>query len=166
MFTLLPSLYLVAAHYIRRWSTSCSNEEERTIFDTSHINEKHLITTINDIQSIDLIEKCDNTLLQYNKELLTSSKQISNHLDVTEINKYVNHDENNQYNEIDSNIEKLNQFSSLLNTERCKTYNGELDENTMTYLTNETGFTPEQILTWHNDFLVRNSIYAVTGGAL
>ncbi|CAF1688819.1 unnamed protein product, partial [Adineta ricciae] len=43
--------------------------------------------------------------------------------------------------------------SSLLNVGRQKTYTNDLSENDIIHLMNETGFTREQILLWHSDFL-------------
>jgi len=167
MFTLLPSLYFVAVHYIRRWNSPYyyeenNSEEEKNTFDTNHINENHLTKISNDKQSIELIEKCDNILLQNNNQILINNHQQSNHLDFSENNEYllkVNNDEEDQYKKVKLRVKKPNRSSSLLNVERRKTYTGDLTEDDIVYLMNETGFTREQILLWHSDFLVCNRYY-------
>lgn len=164
MFTLLPSLYFVAVHYIRRWNSPYyyeenTSEEEKKTFDTNNINECNLSKTSNDIQSIKLIEKCDNTLLHNNNQSLINDCQQSTHLNLHENTEYllkVNNDEDDQYKKVKLRAKKPIRSSSLLNVERRKTYTGDLTEDDIAYLMNETGFTREQILLWHSDFLVCN----------
>jgi len=161
MFTLLPSLYLVAVHCLRRWNAPYYYEEEKTTFDTDYTNENNLIKTSNDIPSIELVSKCDNTLLQHNNELLITNQQ-STRLNICENKEYlqkVNNDEDDQLNKVKLSPKKPTQSSSLLNVERQKTYTNDLIEDDIIYLMNETEFTREQILLWHSDFLVCKIYY-------
>jgi hypothetical protein len=157
MFTLLPSLYFVAVHYFRRWNAPYYYEENTAeegtkIIDTNNINESKSRKTSNDIKSIELIEKCDNTLLQNDNEFLLA------HTNLVEKNRYlskINTDEDNQLSKVPLRTKKPpNRSSSLLNVDRRKAYTGDLTEDDIIYLMNETGFTREQILLWHSDFLV------------
>lgn len=164
MFTLLPSLYLVAVHYIRKWNSSNYNyeekhEEEIKTFDNNVINQNNLQTISNDIKSIDTIEKYDVTLLQHNDESLVGDHSQSTRLNVKDTGNHLSNvkkDEDDQFNEIQPDTIKPNQSSSWLNNERQKTNANDLDENDISYLINETGFTREQILLWYSDFLVCN----------
>ncbi|CAF0784421.1 unnamed protein product [Rotaria sordida] len=162
MFTLLPSLYLVAVHYFRQWNSTYyyyeeNNEEEKTSFNSHNIHDdSNLKQTSKDTSSRELIEKCGDTLLQHNHESLINNRQPCTRSDVNETNSYsshVNNDEDDQYNKTKSRTIKSRLSSSLLNIERHKAYTGNLDENDMVFLMNETGFTREQILSWHSDFL-------------
>ncbi|CAF1276313.1 unnamed protein product [Adineta steineri] len=160
MFTIIPSLYLVAVHYFRQWNAPYyyeeNNEEEKKTFDNDTINENNLMKTSNNIQSIESIPICDNNLLlQHDKELLITKKR-SSRSSIGEINGYipkVNNDEDNQLHKVKLRIKKPIRSSSLLNAERQKTYTNALSEDDIMHLVNETGFTREQILLWHSDFL-------------
>jgi hypothetical protein len=170
MFTLIPSLYFVAVHYFRRWNTPYYYEEnhfeeEKKTFDNNKINENNLTKISNDIQSIELIKQCDHILLHNNNNndpSLITDYQKSARLDLYENNRCllnVNNDEDDQYKKVKVRTKKSNRSSSLLNVERRKTYTGDLTEDDIVYLMNETGFTREQILLWHSDFLVCNRYY-------
>ncbi|CAF1342776.1 unnamed protein product [Adineta steineri] len=160
MFTIIPSLYLVAVHYFRQWNAPYyyeeNNEEEKKTFDNDTINENNLMKTSDNIQSIESIPICDNNLLlQHDKELLITKKR-SSRSSIGEINGYipkVNNDEDNQLHKVKLRIKKPIRSSSLLNAERQKTYTNALSEDDIMHLVNETGFTREQILLWHSDFL-------------
>ncbi|CAF0756402.1 unnamed protein product [Rotaria sp. Silwood1] len=160
MFTLLPSLYLVAVHYFRQWNASYydeeNKEEEKTSFVGDNIHDKNITQTSKHIPSTELNKKCDFTLLQHNHESLINNYQSCTRSAVHETNSYLSHinnDEVDQCSETKSRTIKPNLSSSLLNIERGKVYTGDLDENDMVLLMNETGFTQEQILLWHSDFL-------------
>jgi hypothetical protein len=161
MFTLLPSLYFVAVHYFRRWNAPYyyeeNTEEGKITFDTNNITENNITKTSNDIKSIELIEKIDNTLLQNNIESLITNDQQSTRSNLYEKNGYIskiNNDEDDQSSKVPLRTKKPNRSSSLLNVDRRKAYTGDLTEDDIIYLMNETGFTREQILLWHSDFLV------------
>ena len=152
MFTLIPSLYFVAVHYIRRWNTPYYDEEEQKTLASDHVS----IKISNEKQ---LIEKCDETLLPNVHETLISNHQHSTRSNSLEKNGYlpnINNDEEDQHKKVKLRAKKSNRSSSLLNVERRKTYTGDLTEDDIVYLMNETGFTREQILLWHSDFLVCN----------
>ncbi|CAF2527423.1 unnamed protein product [Rotaria sp. Silwood2] len=160
MFTLLPSLYLVAVHYFRQWNASYyyeeNNEEEKTSLDSDNIHNNNITQTSKDVSSKELIKKCDITLLQHNHESLINNHQPCTRSVVNETNSclsHVNNDKDDQCNETKLHTIKPSLSSSLLNIERRKVYTGDLDEDDMVFLMNETGFTREQILLWHSDFL-------------
>jgi hypothetical protein len=158
MFTLLPSLYFVAVHYFRQWNTPYYSEDKDSEEEKKKIDTNNITKTSNDIQSIELIKKCDPILLQNNDTLITNDQQ-STRSDFDEQNGYltkVKNDEDDQYNKVKLREKKTNRSSSLLNVERRRTYTGDLTEDDIVYLMNETGFTREQILLWHSDFLVCN----------
>jgi hypothetical protein len=150
MFTLLPSLYLVAVHYIRRWHSPYyyeenNAEEEKKIFDTKPSNDKQLIENIDDT-----LQSNDQSLISHHQQL-----SRSNSLDKNGYLSKVTNDEDDQC-KVKLRAKKSNRSSSLLNTDRRKTYTGDLTEDDIVYLMNETGFNREQILLWHSDFLVCN----------
>jgi hypothetical protein len=159
MFTLLPSLYFVAVHYFRRWNAPYyyehnEEEEEKKTLDINNIIENCLTKTLNDIKPI---ETCDNTLLQHDNESIITNHQSSTPSEILETNGYLSkltNDEDDQNTKVKLRTKKSNRSSSLLNVERRKTYTGDLTEDDILYLMNETGFTREQILLWHSDFLV------------
>jgi hypothetical protein len=143
MFTLLPSLYLVAVHYIRRWHTPYYYEE-------NPINEEKT-------------DKIDDILLQNNDQSLINHYQQSSRSNSLDKNSYLSKDNNDEDDDDQCKVKlrtkKSNPSSSLLNAERRKTYTGDLTEEDIVYLMNETGFTREQILLWHSDFLVCNQYF-------
>jgi len=172
MFTLLPSLYFIAVHYFRQWNSPYyyeenNSEEEKKSFDTNKINENNLT---NDIPSIKLIEKYDdNNLLQNNNQSLITDYQQSTRSDLYGNNEYllkVNNDEDDQYKKIKLRAKDPNRSSSLLNVERRKAFTGDLTEDDILYLMNETGFTREQILLWHSDFLVCNRYHLINKNSI
>ncbi len=155
MFTLLPSLYFVAVHCFRRWNTPYYYEEDHAEEEKKTLETNPIIETSNETQSIELIDKCDSTLLPNNDALITNYPH-STRSDCYE-NGYltqVKNDEEDEYKKVKLRAKKPNRSSSLLNVERRKTYTGDLTEDDIVYLMNETGFTREQILLWHSDFLV------------
>lgn len=160
MFTLLPSLYLVAVHYIRRWNTPYyyEEEEEKKTFE----NEKHVIDVSDDVlpasppPPVPVLPSSPNP-----EKSVKFPSSLSTRSDSFEKNGYlpnINHDEENQNKDSKLRAKKPTRSSSLLNVERRKTYTGDLTEDDIGYLMNETEFTREQILLWYSDFLVCNSI--------
>ena len=137
MFTLLPSLYFVAVHYIRKWHTPYYYEENR--FEE---------------------EKIDEILLDNNDQSLTNDYPQSSCSNSADKNGYLSNLSNDEDDQCKAKLppNKSSRSSSLLNADRRKPYTGDLHEDDIVYLMNETGFTREQILLWYSDFLVRNSI--------
>ena len=138
MFTLLPSLYLVAVHYIRKWHTPYYYEENR--FEEEKTDEK--------------------ILLENNDQSLTNDSPPSSCSNSVDKNGYLPHQSNDEDDPCEVKVppNKSNRSSSLLNADRRKPYTGDLREDDIIYLMNETGFTREQILLWYSDFLVCHSI--------
>jgi hypothetical protein len=161
MFTLLPSLYIVAVHYFRNWHAPYYYEEEtRASVADHHVNENK---TSNDIQSPELIPKCDKTLLPHSDDLLIPHDQSlrSNLVKKNGYSSHVHNDEDEQLTKAKLRPKKPLRSSSLLNVERHKTYTSDLSEDDLIHLMNETGFTREQILLWHSDFLVGRARCAI-----
>ena len=149
MFTLLPSLYLVAVHYIRQWNRPYyyeQTQEEEQQHQKNNPNEISKKTSI-----IEALEKSDSSLLQL-KILDQSRSDQSNEKHHPKSNIDIN--DENRSNPMKIRTKQVSRSSSSINVERCKTYTGDLHENDILYLMNETDFTREQILLWHSDFLV------------
>lgn len=149
MFTLLPSLYFVAVHYIRRWNTPYYDEEEKKkdTFD----NENQRISLSDDVLHLSPTPSLND------EDSSTLQSLSSTRSDSFEKNGYlpsINHDEEHQSKDVKLRAKKSIRSSSLLNVERRKTYTGDLSEDDIGYLMNETDFTREQILLWYSDFLV------------
>ncbi|CAF3632620.1 unnamed protein product [Rotaria socialis] len=166
MFTILPSLYLVATHYFRQWDSSNSyyyeenkNEEEITISDKNIIHENKLPQTQipnDNIQTLDSNDKYDKTLLPHNHESLVGNHQSSTRSNAKETDtnlSNVNNDKDDQHDQIKSCTIKPNNSSSRLNDEKPKSFTGDLGKNDMLYLMNETGFSHKDISSWYTDFL-------------
>ena len=167
MFTLLPSLYLVAVHYFRQWNTPyyyehispAEAEEEKEKTDDHHLNQEILTET-----SSEVIEKHQESLLRSHHETPPTNDHLFPRSQGNEINGYIPaviNDENNHLNQVKLRPKRLSRSSSLLNVDRRKTFTGDLTESDIIYLMNETGFTREQILLWHSDFLV--SVSRISG---
>jgi len=163
MFTLLPSIYFVAVHYIRRWNSPYYYEEENSIKEEEEKQQEQnksfdTQTQIKPSNDLSLIESDANLLLNTNPPI---SNDISKQLTRSESpkkNGYLipTNDEDEQHKTIKLRAKKSHHSSSLLNVERRKTFTGNLTEDDIVYLMNETGFTREQILLWYSDFLVCN----------
>ncbi|CAF2102538.1 unnamed protein product [Rotaria magnacalcarata] len=166
MFTILPSLYLVATHYFRQCNSSnyCyyeenKNEEEIRISDNNIIHENKFSQTQipnDNIQATDSNDKYDKTLLQHNHESLVGNHQSSTRSNAKETDtnlSNVNNDKDDQYDEIKSSTIKPNNSSSRLNDEKPKSFTGDIGENDMLYLMKETGFGQEHISLLYKDFL-------------
>lgn len=164
MFTLLPSLYLVAVHYIRQWKTPYyyeqNREEEKCCsYQYSIVDQSSTKTTIEELKPI---ETTSTLLPQLDQSSSSSPDQItSTRSESNETNGYIlsnvnNHDEENSSHPVKLRAKRLSRSSSSLNVDRRKTYTGDLSESDIIYLMNETDFTREQIQRWHSDFLVRS----------
>ena len=168
MFTLLPSLCLVAVHYFRQWKSPYyyehtstveeeEEEEEKDKTTNAHVNQDIFIETSNSKPSHEVIEKYHESLLQSHQDSSKINDHVFTRSQGNEINDYlpaVINDEDNRYNQVKLRPKRLSRSSSLLNVDRRKTFTGDLTESDIIYLMNETGFTREQILLWHSDFLV------------
>ena len=169
MFTILPSLYFVAVHYFRRWNVPHydeqtilpGDEEEKKASNAYETYEHGLSKTSFDKQSLERIEKCDTSLLRSDPTPpMTDYYSLSRSEFDEKKNSNVlrpSQDEDNRPNQVKLRPKRPDRSSSsslLLNTERRKTYTGELTDDDTVYLMDETGFTREQILLWHSDFLV------------
>ncbi|CAF0929003.1 unnamed protein product [Didymodactylos carnosus] len=138
MFTLLPSLYFAATNYIRGWNESIHHENyDKKQFDYDLIKQK---------------------LSYYDVKSLRQDNNIKSETNVTS-QTYVTSENNDnidkqQYQQQTNTTVKLrnNKRGSIL-LERRKTFTGNLTDDDLLYLMNETGFTREQILAWHSDFL-------------
>lgn len=159
MFTLLPSLYLVAVHYIRQWKTPYyyeqNGEEEKCPSHPQSIADQTV--------SIEEVKQSKTTvplLPQPDQSSSSSPDQISlTRSESNETNGYISsnvnsNDEESSSHPVKLRAKRLSRSSSSLNVDRRKTYTGDLSESDIIYLMNETGFTREQILLWHSDFLV------------
>ena len=168
MFTLLPSLYIIAVHYFRQWNAPyyyeenihAQEEEETKTYRTCSIHEDNHIELATNVQSSKSMPSCDNNpvLLHDNKETLIIGEQLTRS-NLVKKNGYLsksNNDEDEQLAKLKLRVRKPLRSSSLLNVGRQKTYTNDLCENDIIHLMNETGFTREQILLWHSDFLVRS----------
>ena len=149
MFTLLPSLYFVAVHYIRRWNTPYYYEEEEEEKKETFDNENQRISLSDDVLHPPSNDEGSSTL-----QSLSSTRSDS--FDQNGYLPNINHDEEHQSKDVKLRAKKSIRSSSLLNVERRKTYTGDLTEDDIGYLMNETDFTREQILLWYSDFLVCN----------
>lgn len=160
MFTLLPSIYLVAVHYIRRWNTPYYYEEEEQQEKKTFDNDKQIIDVANDVlpssspPSLPLPSSVNDEDSMVKLQCLSSIRSDS--LDKNGYLPNINHDEENQYKDVKLRAKKSTRSSSLLNVERRKAYTSDLTEDDIGYLMNETEFTREQILLWYSDFLVCN----------
>lgn len=161
MFTLLPSIYLVAVHYIRRWNAPyyyeenpARQEEEAEQQQKKSFDIPIQIETSNDAL---LSIESDGNLLQNTPQISNDISQQLTRSESSQKNGYLPHTNNDEKNDKHKKVKlrakKSNRSSSLLNVERRKTYTGNLTEDDIVYLMNETGFTREQILLWHSDFL-------------
>ena len=161
MFTLLPSLYIVAVHYFRNWNAPYYYEEETSSTSAAdHVNESK---TSPDIPAPEWIPKCDKTLLLPHSDDLLIPHERSPRSSLVKINGYssaVHNDEDDSLTKVNLRPKKPLRSSSLLNVARQKTYTSDLSEDDLIHLMNETGFTREQILLWHTEFLVREQISA------
>ena len=149
MFTLLPSLYLFGAHYYRQWNQPYyfeqNDEQGENIFET----KGNVKNSPREIQSIKPIEKYDYTATTKLTGLTSP--------DTYEENGYLPKAARNYhdgYSKSKSRRKQSNRSSSLFNAQRRKSCTGDLLNGDIIYLMNTTEFTEEQILLWHNDFLV------------
>ncbi|CAF1123330.1 unnamed protein product, partial [Didymodactylos carnosus] len=145
MFTLLPSLYFAATNYIRSWNPN--NYQEN--YDDNQ-SENDLIKQ--KLSHYDIKPVQQEKLLQYDTNFspknIVSVENKDDQLNSDSIDKQ------QQQQQTSTNIKLQNntQSASIL-LERRKTFTGELIDDDLVYLMNETGFTAEQILAWHSDFL-------------
>lgn len=166
MFTLLPSLYIIAVHYFRQWNAPyyyeenahAEEEEETKTYRTCSIHEDNHIELTKDVQSSESRASCDHNpvLLHDNKQTLIIDEKLTRS-NLVKKNGYLsksNNDEDEQLVKLKLRARKPLRSSSLLNVGRQKTYTNDLSENDIIHLMNETGFTREQILLSHSDFLV------------
>lgn len=160
MFTLLPSLCLVAVHYYRQWKSPYYYEHISTVEEEEEKEKTHDAYVNQDIfteTSKEVIENYHDSLLQSHQDSSKINDHVFTRSQGNEINDYlpaVINDEDNRYNQVKLRPKRLSRSSSLLNVDRRKTFTGDLTESDIIYLMNETGFTREQILLWHSDFLV------------